>query len=85
VTETTTRRRTAGATQLDATIHWLEAQFPGWTIHVDQTDTGVGELRPLWIASRDGHPPQAELSASKLHSRLSDYLNRQERRDALMN
>lgn len=83
---TTTRQRIAtDEAQLDGTITWLEDQFPGWTIHVDQTDTGVGELRPLWIASRDGHHPQAELSASKLHSRLSDYLDRQERREALMN
>lgn len=82
---TTTRHRPDEATDLGSTISWLEDQFPGWTIHVDQTDTGVGELRPLWIASRDGHHPQSELSASKLHTRLSDYLDRQERREALMN
>lgn len=79
---TTTQRPT---TELEATIAWLEGQFPGWTIHVDETDTGVGELRPLWIASRDGHHPQAELSASKLHTRLSDYLDREAQREALMN
>lgn len=84
MTETTTRHRPADQT-LANTIMWLEDQFPGWTIHVDETDTGVGELRPLWIASRDGHHPQSELSASKLHTRLSDYLDRQERREALMN
>lgn len=83
-TTTTTRRRHTDQ-RLGHTIAWLEDQFPGWTIHVDETDTGVGELRPLWIASRDGHHPQAELSASKLHTRLSDYLDRQERREALMN
>lgn len=82
---TTTERTTTGDARLDATIGWLEDQFPGWTIHVDETDTGVGELRPLWIASRDGHHPQAELSASKLHTRLAAYLDRQERREALMN
>lgn len=84
MTDTTTRHRPADQ-RLDDTIAWLEDQFPGWTIHVDRTDTGVGELRPLWIASRDGHHPQSELSASKLHTRLSDYLDRQERREALMN
>ena len=85
MTDATTRQRPTHATELETTIGWLEDQFPGWTIHVDETDTGVGELRPLWIASRDGHHPQSELSASKLHTRLSDYLDRQERREALMN
>jgi hypothetical protein len=66
-------------------ITWLEEQFPGWQIQIDRTDTGVGELRPLWIARRDGHHPQAELSPSKLHTRLSDYLDREGRRGASMN
>ena len=85
MTDVTTRTRPDEATELRSTIDWLEDQFPGWTIHVDETDTGVGELRPLWIASRDGHHPQSELSASKLHTRLADYLDRQQRREALMN
>lgn len=86
-TETSTRNRSRDdrAQELEATIAWLEEQFPGWEINVDQTDTGVGELRPIWIASRSGHHAQAELSPSKLHTRLSDYLDRQERREALMN
>lgn len=83
MTDATTR---APATDdVQTTVRWLEDQFPGWTIAVDQTDTGLGELRPLWIASREGHHPQAELSAAKLHTRLSDYLDREERRRALMN
>lgn len=84
-TNTSTRTRSDRAEELEATIAWLEEQFPGWEINVDQTDTGVGELRPIWIASRSGHHAQAELSPSKLHTRLSDYLDRQERREALMN
>jgi hypothetical protein len=70
---------------VDATVSWLEEQFPGWQISVDRTDTGVGELRPIWIARCDGHHPQAELSAAKLHTRLSEYLEREGRREALMN
>lgn len=67
------------------TIAWLEQEFPGWTFDVDETATWEGDLRPLWIARRDGHHPQAELSAAKLHTRLSEYLDREERRNALTN
>lgn len=82
-TDATTRSSPVDEVQM--TIHWLEDQFPGWTVDVDQTDTGVGELRRLWVASREGHHPQAELTAAKLHTRLTDYLDREERRRALMN
>ena len=85
---TETRRRTAAAEQLEGvehTIRWLEEEFPGWSFDVDETATWEGHLRPLWIARRDGHHPQAELSAAKLHTRLSDYLARQERRNAFGN
>ena len=64
---------------------WLESEFPGWSITVDETATWEGDLRPLWIARREGHHPQAELSAAKLHTRLTDYLDREERRHALAN
>ena len=84
MTDTTTRAPTT-TDSTDETITWLEEQFPGWTFDVDQTDTGVGELRPLWIATREGHHPQSELSASKLHTRLAEYLDREERRQAMMN
>lgn len=67
------------------TIAWLEEEFPGWSFDVDETATWEGDLRPLWIARREGHHPQAELSAAKLHTRLSDHLARQERRKALGN
>lgn len=88
MTETTTQN-TSQATVTDArteaTVAWLQSEFPGWDVQVDQTDTGDQVLRPLWIASREGHHPQAELSAAKLHSRLSDYLAREEQRQAAMN
>jgi hypothetical protein len=64
---------------------WLEAEFPGWSVTVDETATWEGSLRPLWIARREGHHPQAELTAAKLHTRLTDYLDREERRHALAN
>ncbi len=66
-------------------LAWLQAEFPDWTIEVDETANWEGELRPLWIARQDGHHPQAELSAAKLHSRLSDYLEREAQRRAMMN
>lgn len=69
----------------DHALSWLHEEFPGWTIDVDETATWEGDLRSLWIARRDGHHPQAELSAAKLHSRMSDYLQREERRRAFSN
>lgn len=66
-------------------VAWLADEFPEWEIAVADTDTGKGELRPLFVASRDGHHPQAELSPAKLHTRLSDYLDREARRRAMMN
>lgn len=86
MTEAATVTETAPATTVnDRAMTWLETEFPGWSIELDETATWEGELRPLWIARRDGHHPQAELSAAKLHSRLSDYLHREERRRALTN
>lgn len=77
---TATCERTTGAA-----VEWLETEFPGWTVDVDRTATWQGTLRPLWIARRHGHHPQAELSAAKLHTRLTDYLAREARRNALAN
>ncbi|MFP5308118.1 MAG: hypothetical protein ACLGIR_00890 [Actinomycetes bacterium] len=88
VTDTRTRTRSATARDdaaTSATIAWLESEFPGWTIEVDETSTWEGDLRALWIARREGHHPQAEMSPAKLHTRLDDYLNRNERRQALSN
>lgn len=82
-TETATAQRGDTATQ--TTISWLEEEFPGWRIDVDETATWEGDLRPIWIARRDGHHPQAELSAAKLHTRLADYLAREDQRNAFGN
>lgn len=76
---------TATAPTVDTTLAWLRDEFPGWVFTVDETATWEGDLRPLWIARRDGHHPQSELSPAKLHSRLADYLQRIERRNALSN
>ncbi len=69
----------------DAYVAWLEAEFPGWRVTIDRTASWKGQLRPLWIARSPGHHPQAELTAGKLHTRLSDYLAREERRAAMRN
>lgn len=85
-TTTTTRPAATDArTARESAVAWLEAEFPGWDVDVDTTSSWQGDLRALWIARRDGHHPQAELSPAKLHSRLSDYLHRQERKRALAN
>lgn len=68
-----------------ATISWLEAEFPGWEVSLDTTAGWGGELRPLWIARQPGRHPQAELSAAKLHTRLTEYHDREARRQALAN
>jgi hypothetical protein len=68
-----------------ASVRWLESEFPGWTVDIDRTASWHGQLRPLWIARRAGHHPQAELSAAKLHTRLTDYLGREDRRRAMTN
>lgn len=80
MTETATATSTPTTT---AAITWLEDEFPGWSIHIDSTSSWDGELRALWVANRDGHHPQAELSPAKLHSRLSDYHLREARKQAL--
>lgn len=78
-------RPDADAGHADGMIDWLQEEFPEWQVDVDMTSTWEGELQPLWIARRDGHHPQAELSPAKLHTRLTEYLEREARRRALMN
>jgi hypothetical protein len=85
VTVNTLPHPTATTDPILETRAWLESEFPEWSISVDETATWEGPLRPLWIARREGHHPQAELSAAKLHTRLTDYLDREERRHALAN
>jgi len=75
----------ADTEKVSVAAEWLQAEFPGWTIAIDNTSTWEGDLRPLWIARSPGHHPQAELTAAKLHTRLSDYLDRESRRQALRN
>ena len=85
--ETTLRHQSSQehAPEAAATIAWLEEEFPGWGFDVDETATWEGDLRALWIARREGHHPQAELTPAKLHTRLVEYLERVERRRALSN
>lgn len=66
-------------------VAWLEDEFPGWTVTVDETATWEGGLKALWIARQEGHHPQAELTAAKLHTRLTEYLQRTSRRAAMSN
>lgn len=61
-------------------LEWLRAEFPDWEVRVERTTTVDGQERPLWKALREGHHPQSELTAAKLHSRLADYLDREGRR-----
>lgn len=82
---TNRRESEAEETSGGAAIEWLESEFPEWDVDIDMTSTWEGEHRPLWIARRQGHHPQAELSAAKLHTRLTEYLEREQRRIALMN
>ena len=77
--------RGPGAPAPEATIAWLQEEFPGWGFDLDETATWEGDLRALWIARREGHHPQTELTAAKLHTRLVEYLEREERRRALSN
>lgn len=74
---TATRTRPVGVTPAASTARdWLAAEFPEWDIDVDVTAGWNGESRPLYVARRDGHHPQAELSPGRLHTRLEEYLRR---------
>ena len=66
-------------------LEWLRSEFPDWEVRIERTTTTDGRDRPLWIAVRDGHHPQSELTAAKLHSRLADYLDREVRRNPSRN
>jgi hypothetical protein len=66
-------------------LDWLRSEFPDWDVRIDRTTTTDGRERPLWIAVREGHHPQSELTAAKLHSRLADYLDREIRRNPSRN
>ena len=66
-TETEQDERTA------AYFDFLESEFPEWQFELEATETWSGDAKPLWIATREGHHPQAALTAAKLHRRLEDY------------
>jgi hypothetical protein len=84
VSETSTAVATRDGTH-QAAIRWLEDEFPGWQVSLDVTSGWRREARPLWVARQPGRHPQAELSAAKLHTRLTDYHEREARRRALAN
>lgn len=85
MTNTTHPTEEKPATRASSTIAWLEQEFPGWTVDLDASSTWGGDLRPLWIARKEGHHPQAELTAAKLHTRLTEYLDRAAARRAMGN
>ncbi len=73
------------ATDGQPVLAWLRSEFPDWDVRIDRTTTTDGQERPLWVAVREGHHPQSELTAAKLHSRLADYLDRELRRNPSRN
>lgn len=88
MTESTTSTRMLRQTDADyddAALDWLQSEFPEWTIEVDQTQTWDKTLHPLWIARREGDHPQAALTPAKLHTRVTEYLDREARRAAMAN
>lgn len=68
-----------------AYVAFLREEFPDWDFQVGETEGWGGESRELWVARRDGHHPQSELTAAKLHTRLSAYLEREASRHAHAN
>jgi hypothetical protein len=58
-----------------AALAWMESEFPGWTIEVNETLTSRGTTE-LWVATAEGHHPQSELTLMKLRNRLRDYTSR---------
>ncbi len=85
MTETDTAVATRRPDSDHPSIAWLEAEFPGWEV----SHRGHLRLGPRRAADAcgsrgaPGHHPQAELTAAKLHTRLTDYLDREARRRAL--
>lgn len=69
----------------DPVLGWIRSEFPDWDVRIERTANADGSERPLWVAVREGHHPQSELTAAKLHSRLADYLDREGRRHGSRN
>lgn len=76
VIDHTEDRQVATRDDTDVFVDFLAAEFPDWSFEVDATSTWGGGARQRWVATRDGHHPQSELTAGKLHRRLSDYEER---------
>ena len=83
--QTLERDATPMPTEPHPVLDWLRSEFPDWDVRIERTMTTDGRDRPLWIAVRDGHHPQSELTAAKLHTRLADYLDREVRRNPSRN
>ncbi len=66
-------RSDAVDTATTAFVEFLTAEFPEWRFDIESSESWSGDVRPLWIATREGHHPQSALTAGKLHRRLSDY------------
>lgn len=71
--------------EVETFVDFLQGEFPDWEFAVDTASTWSGDPRPLWIATQVGHHPQSELTAGKLHRRLSDYEAREAERHAATN
>lgn len=63
-----------------AALEWLASEFPDWEFEVSEASTISKQQVTAWIARRNGHHPQSELSAGKLHTRLTEYAARQSSR-----
>jgi hypothetical protein len=85
MSETMTQEVTTVEQHRDPLLDWICSEFPDWHFSVERTATPEGVERPLWIATREGHHPQSALTGAKLHTRLSDYLDRESRRNAARN
>lgn len=84
-THTTDEAHAGAPGPAEAYVAFLREEFPDWDFQVGETEGWGGESRELWIARRDGHHPQSELTAAKLHTRLSAYLEREARRHSHAN
>ncbi len=68
-----------------AALAWLRSEFPEWNFEVGVARTMSRGDMPSWVAKKEGHHPQSELTPGKLYSRLTDYLVRETHRSAHRN
>ncbi len=69
----------------DATLSWLQGEFPAWSFDVDTATSWHGHPKTLWVARQQGHHQQASLTPGGLHTRLDEYLQRLSRRGVASN